>query len=57
MGSQADFLLVVLDDGVEEGEEVGGFFGIGLADNFLAELPHQLGIEHNTAIRPEEGFG
>jgi hypothetical protein len=34
-------------------KEVGGFFRIGLADNFLAEFPHQLGIEHNTAIRPE----
>jgi hypothetical protein len=55
-GSQADLFLVIFDDGMEQGKEVGGFFRIGLADNFLAEFPHQLGIEHNTAIRPERGF-
>jgi hypothetical protein len=38
-GSQSDFLLIILDYGMKQRQQIGGLVRVCLVDNFLAEVP------------------
>jgi hypothetical protein len=56
VGSQPDFLLVVLDNGVKQGEEIGRFFRVILLENFLAESAHQVRVKHESRRQARRGI-
>lgn len=44
-GSQADFLLIILDHRMQQRQQIGALVGVCLVDNFLAEVPDQISIK------------
>jgi hypothetical protein len=44
-GSQADFLLIILDHRMQQRQQIRALVGVCLVDNFLAEVPDQISIE------------
>src|SRR5712671_4683428 len=44
-GSQADFLLIILNHRLQQRQQIGALVGVCLVDNFFAEVPDQISIE------------